>query len=161
MERVLEVGVGAGFDALRFCELGVDYLGVDSSPTAVEIASERVGHLENSGLIVCLDIFDLTLDHRPDLVFDRGVFHNQAAESDQRKLVTKCADLLARGGHWVSVIGCADSREEIPHGALRLSDVTFVVEPYFEILSVNRRPYGPDDWPHNFDAWYCLFRKRA
>jgi predicted TPR repeat methyltransferase len=159
--RILEVGVGAGFDAQRFCSMKFDYVGIDLSLAAVMIATDHLRKINICASIINIDFFDVTLEAPLDLIFDRGVYHNQPSEIERNKFVKRCAELLKDNGHWISVIGSADSRAVSSHGSLYLSNAIPAVERYFEIITADKRPYGPDDWPDNFDAWYCLFKKRA
>lgn len=157
---VLEIGVGAGFDAARFCSIGTRYTGIDRSAAAVAVASDRLAQSGSVGAIREADFFQFTPAETPDLIFDRGVFHNQRTNVEGDTFVARCAQLLKDRSHWISVIGSADCSTQTPHGAMRLSSLIPIVERYFEIETLDKRPYGPDDWPDNFDAWYGLFRKR-
>jgi SAM-dependent methyltransferase len=161
VDRVLEVGVGAGFDAVRFCARGRNYLGIDISAAAVAVATDRLHEFGMAAPVQNVDFLALETPDRFQLIFDRGVFHNQRSDAARETFVAQCASLLVGGGHWISVIGSADSQTASPHGSLYLSNVVSVVERYFEVLAVDLRPYGPDDWPDNFDAWHCLFKKRT
>ena len=157
---VLEVGVGAGFDATRFCSTGVRYIGIDRSAAAVTVTAARLTQSEMTCSVHSADFFKFSPPETPDLIFDRGVFHNQRSDAERDSFAARCAQLLGDHGHWISVIGSADCVTKTPHGEMRLTTVIATVERYFEIEALEKRPYGPADWPDNFDAWHCLFRKR-
>lgn len=160
VSKVLEVGIGAGFDAERFCALGINYLGIDTSSAAVEITNERLEKRGYSGCVIRKDFFEFTLEEKFDLVFDRGVFHNQKSTELRRDFSQKCAQMLSPSGFWISIIGCSNSQTNTHHGGLNLTDAISAVENNFEIETCDRRRYGPEEWPDNFLAWYCLFKRR-
>lgn len=71
--RVLEVGCGRGHLTTRLAARGIDVIGVDANPMAVEIAgTERVRHMKGESLDFDEASFDVVisihaLEHIPDL----------------------------------------------------------------------------------------------
>jgi SAM-dependent methyltransferase len=74
---VLEAGCGIGTDAMRFARAGARYIGVDFSPTALELARRRFAMAQMPGSFVEASITDLPVpDGSVDLVYSNGVIHH-------------------------------------------------------------------------------------
>jgi ubiquinone/menaquinone biosynthesis C-methylase UbiE len=75
-ESVLDIGCGAGLEAVYLASRGVSVIGVDSSAEALEIAHHRA---ERAGVQVDWRLGDATRLPLPDgcvdLALDRGCFH--------------------------------------------------------------------------------------
>lgn len=97
--RVLEVGCGAGTDLARFARGGAIVTGVDTAPSAIELARQNFGQ---QGLTAELRVADGEAlpfaDGSFDLVYAHGVVQYAA---DDRRLVGECRRVLAPGGEAV------------------------------------------------------------
>ncbi len=97
--RVLEVGCGAGVDLARFAKGGASVVGVDLSPSAIDLAR---ANFEQQGLVGDFRVADGEAlpfeDNSFDLVFAHGVVQYTA---DPQRLVDECRRVLKPGGEAV------------------------------------------------------------
>jgi SAM-dependent methyltransferase len=93
--RALDVGCGAGRNALRLAEVGCTVTAVDLSATAIAWAEERAGDIGID--FRCGDVF--AVDGTYDLIYDSGCFHHLPPH---RRLgyLALIDRLLAPGGHF-------------------------------------------------------------
>lgn len=98
--RVLELGVGAGANVSFFQSLGVDYRGVEGSPTAVDQLRRRFPAISSRFIVG-----DFTRELPPgpfDLIVDRGsLTHN--SETAIRRSLALIRDSLAPTGHFIGI----------------------------------------------------------
>ena len=160
--RVLEIGCGTGSNAVWLAGKGFDVTAVDISTTAVERARKRG---QESGVDVTWHVIDVLEDELPsgpfDLVVDRGCFHSMPETDDRVHFADTVRARLVEAGLWISLIGSTDGPER-EKGPPRLSarEVTEIVEPRFEILSMKAGHFDSDsDTPA--PAWICVFRERT
>jgi SAM-dependent methyltransferase len=94
---VLEVGCGIATDGLEFARNGANYVGVDLTPRAVELAQERFslfgvpGRFETANAEEKLPFSDGTFDH----IYGFGVIHHSPAPE---KIVREIHRVLKMGG---------------------------------------------------------------
>ena len=95
-QRVLEIGVGAGTDFMRFARAGADATGVDLTEHAIRLVRQR---LDNEGLQAHLQQADAEALPFEDEAFDRvyswGVLHHTP---DTARAVREAVRVLAPGG---------------------------------------------------------------
>ena len=95
-QRVLEIGVGAGSDFVRFARAGADATGVDLTEHAIRLVRQR---LDNEGLEAHLQQADAESLPFEDEAFDRvyswGVLHHTP---DTGRAVREAVRVLAPGG---------------------------------------------------------------
>ena len=95
-QRVLEIGVGAGSDFVRFARAGADATGVDLTEHAIRLVRQR---LDNEGLEAHLQQADAEALPFEDEAFDRvyswGVLHHTP---DTARAVREAVRVLAPGG---------------------------------------------------------------
>jgi ubiquinone/menaquinone biosynthesis C-methylase UbiE len=95
-KRILEIGVGAGTDHLRFARAGAICTGVDISPVSLELARSR---LRREGLTSDLQVADAEALPFPDGSFDAvyswGVLHHTP---DSGAAVQEALRVLRPGG---------------------------------------------------------------
>jgi ubiquinone/menaquinone biosynthesis C-methylase UbiE len=95
-QRVLEIGVGAGSDFVRFARAGADATGVDLTEHAIRLVRQR---LDNEGLQAHLQQADAESLPFEDEAFDRvyswGVLHHTP---DTARAVGEAVRVLAPGG---------------------------------------------------------------
>ncbi len=159
---VLELGAGTCTDAIWLAQQGFNVTAIDVSPTAVEMAREKVSE---AGLNIDVMRADILSDELPDgpftLIFDRGCFHTMEQAEDKSRLVRIIHDHLEHDGYWFSIIGSADGPKR-EHGPPRMSllDIATLVEPQFEFLQIKAIEMDTNlsDPPR---GWACLMRKRG
>ncbi|MDT0316952.1 class I SAM-dependent methyltransferase [Streptomyces millisiae] len=94
----LDLGCGSGWDALALARAGYDTTGVDISPEAIAIASERAAKRGSTARFLVADVRQPdTLTARFDLLTDRGCFHHLGSE-DRDRYAAQTARLLRAGG---------------------------------------------------------------
>lgn len=78
--KVLEIGCGAGANIPFFEKLGVDFYGIDGSPSTIKALKKRFPKLKNH--LVCADfVSKIPFTERFDLIIDRAsLTHNKSAE---------------------------------------------------------------------------------
>ncbi len=156
-KSLLEIGCGSGQDAKMFLEAGFRYKGIDISKEAIRLARQH--NTKNKGIFSSTDFSTWHSSKRFSVVYDKGVFHNLAGPKHRSDFVRRVASILAPGGIWITVCGSADNFDpKVPHGAIFLQHVIEPAELYFEALEVIKAPY--ESMGGNFDAWYCVFRRR-
>jgi ubiquinone/menaquinone biosynthesis C-methylase UbiE len=94
---VLEIGCGIATDGLEFARNGANYIGVDLTPNAIELAKERFGLFGIPGKFEvvnaeeCLPFPDATFDH----VYSFGVIHHSPVPE---RIVREIRRVLRKGG---------------------------------------------------------------
>jgi len=75
--EVLEIGCGDGGNLLPFSRRGCKTLGVDMSPSRIQVAKERFEELSATGNFIASDIFKITeLEHKFDLIICHDVLEH-------------------------------------------------------------------------------------
>jgi SAM-dependent methyltransferase len=158
-KKLLEVGCGSGEDACRIADMGFNYVGLDISSAAVELAKSQP--IQNAHSFVRADFFSWSTKAQFDVVYEKGFFHGLGGVLRRNKFVRRVAKLLSPQGIWVTVCGSADRcSPDFPHGAIYLRDLVGPAEIYFEVLEIVKSSYGLADQHRDFDAWHAVFRRR-
>jgi SAM-dependent methyltransferase len=107
--RVLDVGCGSGENVLLAAGHGADALGLDISPTAIDLAVEKSRERQIGARFQVGDALRLDrLDEMFDVVIDSGMF--QSFDADERSLyASSLANVVAPGG--VLYVTCVSDRE--------------------------------------------------
>lgn len=156
--QFFEVGCGNGADAVRVTNLDYAYTGIDISKEAIRQAQSKniPGALFQTGALQSHSTIK-----RYNVLYDKGVFHNQPGPDARVQFAQYVAGLLATNGIWISICGSADHyNQSNPHGAVFLQHIITPIEELFEILEIQKAPYGIQKPHQDFLAWYCIFRKR-
>jgi ubiquinone/menaquinone biosynthesis C-methylase UbiE len=107
----LDVGCGAGREAVFLAQQGWNMIGVDLSAEALRIAAERA---KEAGVQVDWrhgNVLDLPVENQSvDFVNDRGCFHS-IAEEERDQFAREIARILKPGGMML-LRGCRDKKEE-------------------------------------------------
>ncbi|MHB1344385.1 MAG: methyltransferase domain-containing protein [Thermoleophilia bacterium] len=101
-KRVLEVGCGAGFDALAFIEAAADYTGLDITPENVDRTRAHLRLYDYTPELVRGDAENLPFaDASFDIVFSNGVLHHTP---HTEKAFAEAYRVLRPGGEfWIAV----------------------------------------------------------
>jgi SAM-dependent methyltransferase len=96
---VLDAGCGTGEHALYFASRGIEAVGVDFSPVAIEAARAKAAQRGLQVDFIVHDVLDLgSLGQRFQSVVDSGTFHVFNVESDIRGYVESVRSVLAPAG---------------------------------------------------------------
>lgn len=83
--RVLDVGCGTGENVIFFAGLGLDVLGLDGAPLAIEKAKRKASQKGSSASFVIGDALELDkLNQRFETITDSGLFH---VFSDEERVI--------------------------------------------------------------------------
>ncbi|HEY7583385.1 MAG TPA: class I SAM-dependent methyltransferase [Acidimicrobiia bacterium] len=95
---VLDSGCGTGEHALMFAEQGLEVLGIDISPRAIEMAKEKAARRGLDAEFAVGDVLELDrLGRRFATVIDSAVFH-VFGDVDRARYVESLASVLDPGG---------------------------------------------------------------
>lgn len=159
----LEIGCGAGTNAIWMAEQGCDVTATDISPTAIETAKAKAQKADVEVDFLLKDILteNAVKAASVDFAFDRGVFHVMSPEQ-RVAFAQKVAESLKDGGYWLCMAGSKDEDRENPDvGPPQLSatEILSATEKCFEIYRLNRSDFVlPNGSKHL--AWIILMRKR-
>ena len=118
--RVLDAGCGTGEHALLAASLGLDATGVDSAPTAIEIARRKARDRNLPVRFVLASALELdSLGERFDTVIDSGLFHVFDDEG-RRRYVEALRAVVAPGGR--CFVLCFSDRQPGQEGPRRVSE---------------------------------------
>jgi SAM-dependent methyltransferase len=102
MQRVLELGCGAGYDAYEFCRYGAYYCGIDIAPSNPRRTREHLALYGYATKVVEGDIEWLPFkDESVDVVFSNGVLHHTP---DLQKSLTEGFRVLRHGGQFWMIV---------------------------------------------------------
>jgi SAM-dependent methyltransferase len=118
-EPVIDVGCGTGENALELASRGLEVLGVDASPRAIEAARAKASERGSSAEFLVADALSLgSLDRRFQTALDCGVFH--VFEDHERPVyVASLASALRPGG--VLHLLCFSDRQPGSFGPRRVT----------------------------------------
>ncbi len=157
--KVLEMGCGAGTDAIWMAEQGFEVTAVDAVDIAIQLARKSPGADKVQFLV--RDLMHEEIPGGPfDFVFDRGFFHSFDTEESRTTLAGKVASLLHKDGYWLSLMGSCDSPPRDSGPPMRSArDIVNSVEPFFEIKLLKTSIFGSESLnPANI--WLCYMKKR-
>jgi ubiquinone/menaquinone biosynthesis C-methylase UbiE len=94
--RVLEVGCGAGYDAVAICAAGASYTGIDLAPQNISRTKAHLALFDLRGEILEADAEELPFaDGSFDVVYSNGVMHHLP---DMRRAFAEAHRVLRPGG---------------------------------------------------------------
>jgi ubiquinone/menaquinone biosynthesis C-methylase UbiE len=100
--RVLEIGCGLGTDGAQFARAGADYVGIDLTEAAVDLARKRFELSDLPGTFSTADAEKLDFeDNSFDLVYSHGVLHHTP---DTEAAVSEVHRVLKPGGRAVVML---------------------------------------------------------
>jgi len=159
--KALEIGCGAGDNAIWLSQKDFQVVAMDASEEAIEKAKSKAGERNVKCDFRVSDFMTSRIAGAPfGFAFDRGCFHTLASDQERSSFAEIVRDHLETDGLWLSLIGNADEPREGP-GPPKLTarDIVNALEPYFEILSLVSGYFG-SNLPHPPRAWVCLMRRR-
>lgn len=164
--RALEIGCGTGTNALWLAAQGFEVVALDLAPLAVERARAKAAATPRAAAERCsFEARDFLTGELPQgsfqLVFDRGCFHVFDDAEARLSFAARVGQLLASGGHWLSLIGSTEGpAREMGPPRRTARDVISALEPSVELVELRGVEFdGPPGAPPP-KAWYCLTRRR-
>lgn len=117
---VLDVGCGAGTDAIYLASKGYEVIAIDVSHEAIRIARERAEKAKVKVNFIADNFLEVELHNkRFDFINDRGCFHH-INPFDREKFAIKINDVLKSNGYYY--LRCwSDKEEESDRGPYRIS----------------------------------------
>jgi pimeloyl-ACP methyl ester carboxylesterase/SAM-dependent methyltransferase len=117
--RVLDAGCGTGEHALLAARLGLEATGIDSAPTAIEIAKRKARDRGLEAHFLVWNALELgSLGQRFDTVLDCGLFH-VFDDHDRASYVASLSAATAPGGHYFML--CFSERQPGDFGPRRVT----------------------------------------
>ena len=157
---LIDIGCGPGESALAAAARGIEAVGVDAAPTAIEHARAKASA---RGLSVRFEVADAlhleTLGRTFATALDVGLFH--VFDDAERVEYTKSlAGVLRPGGH--AYVLCFSDAEPDWGGPRRVrgDEIPGVFEKFFEILDVQRAKFDTVRAEGAAEAWRIWLRRR-
>ena len=173
-ERILDVGCGTGHLAARIAECGADVLGIDASPSMVELARRNYPGLR----FELLDVLEMRFPSEFDAVFSNAALHWM--KEAPAEVIACVARALRPGGRFVAEMGAhrnvriitdalyrALAEEGVPADAVdfpwyfpRTSHYVGLLEDGgFDVTQLYyfARPTPLDDCPNGLADWIVMF----
>ena len=124
---VLEIGSGAGTDALQFCKAGARYTGIDLTEAGIKHTRERLERLGFAPQLKAMSAHELDFPENSfDLVFSWGVLHHSPYTEE---IIEKMYRVLRPGGKFVVLLYNTHSwvvyKTLIKHGLLRMNLIKY------------------------------------
>jgi cyclopropane fatty-acyl-phospholipid synthase-like methyltransferase len=118
--RVLDVGCGTGEHALMAAGMGLDATGVDSAPTAIELAKRKARERNLEARFLVWDALDLgSLGEVFDTALDCGLFH-VFDDDGRRRYVESLRSAIPTGGRYFML--CFSDEEPGDWGPRRVTE---------------------------------------
>ena len=130
---VLDMCSGDGTNSIYLATRGFKVMGVDISPTAVEIARERCAKRNVMCDYSVGDILKIKSDREFDLILDRGCFHH-ISKKNKPKYVRLVNTLLKKKGKFFLL--CFSDRNPPSEKNLSKKDILSYFSEYFNILFI-------------------------
>ena len=155
--RTLDVGCGAGTDAIYLASKGSQVTAIDISHEAVRIARERAKKAGVKIDFISGNFLDVEFDNESfDFINDRGCFHHMNPLA-RENFVAKINEVLKSNGYYF--LRCwSDKQEESERGPYRLSkgDIENIFSKFFEVGEIKDFRFGGK----GARGYACLMRKR-
>lgn len=140
--QVLDVGCGAGTDAIYLASKGCKVTAIDISHEVIRIAKERA---EKAGVkvnFIADNFMKIEFDSGSyDFINDRGCFHH-INPLERENYAAKINDVLRRKGYYY--LRCWSDKEESKRGPFRISedDVKNTFSKYFKLGEIKDFRFG-------------------
>ena len=161
--KILDVGCGTGEHALMAAAMGLDAVGVDSSPRAIELARGKAEARTFGARFVVGDALDLpALGELFDTVLDSGLFH-LFDDGERARYVESLRAAMAPEGRYFML--CFNDRVPGDLGPRRVSRHeirrSFAPEDGWEVLSIEAATMDVTFTPAGIPAWLSAIARRA
>ena len=137
----LDMCSGDGTNSIYLASKGFKVIGVDISPTAVEIAKARCSKRKVSCDYFVRNVLELKFDNKFDFIFDRGCFHH-IPEKDKPKYALLVNNLLKKKGKFYLL--CFSDKNPPFEKNMSKNDIRFFFSEYFHIIfikdSIHKEP---------------------
>lgn len=137
---VLDLGTGAGTQAVELARLGFTVTGTDVADSAIDKARALAASEHVAVEFLQDDVLQSRVERSFDVVFDRGCFHLFAPEQ-RGAYVASVSRLVAPGG--TLFLKCFSDEQAVDFGPHRLSpdDIRRVFGGAFDVVSIERTVY--------------------
>jgi SAM-dependent methyltransferase len=153
---VLDVGCGAGTDAIYLSAIGCEVTAIDISYEAVRIAKQRAARERVKVNFIADNFMEFYFhDQIFDFINDRGCFHH-INPRDRHKFAVRINDLLKNNGYYF--LRCwSDKAEETERGPYRLSkdEIRDTFSRFFTVGEIRDFRFGGK----GARGYACLMRK--
>ena len=153
---VLDVGCGAGTDAMYFASLGHEVTAIDISHEAIRIAQARAEEAKVKVNFIAANFWECDFhDKKFDFINDRGVFHH-INPNDRERFALKINDLLVSNGFYF--LRCwSDKEAETERGPFRLSkdEIRNTFSKFFRLGEIKDFRFGG----RGARGYVCLMKK--
>jgi ubiquinone/menaquinone biosynthesis C-methylase UbiE len=155
--RVLDVGCGAGTDAIYLASKGFNVIAIDISHEAIRIAEERAKKANVKVNFTTGDFLEVEFDNESfDFVNDRGCFHhmNPLRRED---FAAKVSRILNSQGFYY--LRCWSDKQQSQGGAYSISKevISRIFSKYFDVGDINDFRFGGK----GARGYECLMRRRV
>lgn len=160
LSPLIDVGCGTGESALAAAARGLEAVGVDTAPTAIERARAKAS---TRGLSVRFEVTDAlhleTLGRTFETALDIGLFH-VFDDAERVEYTRSLASVLRPGGH--AFVLCFSDAEPDWGGPrrVRAEEIPGAFEKFFEILEVRRAKFDTVLAEGAAEAWLITLRRR-
>lgn len=156
--RILDVGCGTGENALFLAERGLEVVGIDGAPRAIEKARAKARSRGVKVLFEVADALALATPSTPfDTVIDSGLFH-VFSDEDRPRLRDSLARVIRPSGTYLMM--CFSEREPGDWGPRRVTQAeirsTFSAEWTVESIEASRFVVNGG----MTEAWLAIIRRR-
>jgi 2-polyprenyl-3-methyl-5-hydroxy-6-metoxy-1,4-benzoquinol methylase len=153
---VLDVGCGAGTDAIYLAAMGCEVTAIDISHEAIKIAQQRAVRERVKIDFIADNFMEFDFhDTTFDFINDRGCFHH-VNPRDRHKFAVRINDLLKNNGFYF--LRCwSDKAEETERGPYRLSkdEIRATFSKYFKVGEIKDFRFGSK----GARGYACLMKK--
>lgn len=159
---LIDVGCGTGEHTILAAECGASALGIDLSPLAIELATEKARTRNSSARFLVADALDLkALNQVFDVVIDSGLFHVFTSDAQRQRYTSNLAEVVRLDGK--VFVTCICEHQGGDWGPHRVTEQEFrdafrdewVIEDLRCCVREIRRP-EVQTWAA--DAWFATVR---
>jgi SAM-dependent methyltransferase len=152
----LDVGCGAGTDAIYLASKGCEVIAIDVSHEAIRIARERAEKARVKVNFIADNFLEFEFHNKSfDFINDRGCFHH-INPRDREKFAMKINDVLKSNGYYY--LRCwSDKEEESDRGPYRISkgEIKNTFSKFFKAGVIKDFRFGGK----GARGYVCLMRK--
>ena len=159
----LDVGCGTGENALHLAGLGLEVVGIDASPTAIERARRKAQERRLAAEFAVLDALELPrLCRTFDVAIDCGLFH-VFSDDERRRFERSLHAVLLPGGRYHLL--CFSDRQPGAIGPRRVSqaEIRDTFEPGWSVDSIVAERFDtidPARGTRHPEAWLASMTRR-